>query len=291
MSIALWQITHPEKLLWPEANIRKIDYLRYLADVSDVMLPHLRDRPVTFIRYPHGVDGPSFYQKNVPAGTPLSVQTYTDHSHQKPIEYVLINDADTLLWAGNQACIEFHIWFSTTREPEYPTHLAFDLDPVWGDFEPTREVAFLIRDTLHGLGLPSYPKTSGKEGLQIYIPITPRHHYNETRKVMQFIAEYVIKLRPDLITLERLVKDRHAPVYVDFLQHARNKTLPAPYSPRGTKLGTVSAPLSWNELEKGAVPSDYTISNMSARIKQKGDLHADLLSHANSLDDILHFLH
>ncbi|MCY0876656.1 MAG: non-homologous end-joining DNA ligase, partial [Firmicutes bacterium] len=233
-------ISSPDKVLWPAAGIRKADYLQYLIAVSPYLLPHLIDRPITFIRFPHGVTGESFYQKNLPAHAPSWLASYVDTSGEKPIHYALLNDLDSLLWAGNQNCLEIHPWYATSSRPTYPTQLAIDLDPTTDRFDDAREVAFYVRDALSGIGLVGYPKTSGQTGLQIYVPITPRYSFAETRRVQQFLAEFIATRHPDAVTLERRVKARRARVYLDYVQHAPHKTLPAPYSTRKHPQGTVS---------------------------------------------------
>lgn len=297
-------VTNPEKLLWPEAGVRKIDYLHYLTAVSHAILPHLWQRPVTFIRYPHGVPGVFFYQKNSPAGAPDWLSIHVDNSGAKPIRHVLVNDLDTLLWAGNQACLEIHPWYSRIGRPDHPTHLALDIDPMTEEFEDAREAAFIMRSALMRLNLTGYPKTSGKGGIQIYVPITPRYTFADTRIVLQFLAQYVSAAHPDKITTLRSVRARGSRVYLDYLQHAPRKTLVAPYSPRGTPLATVSAPVTWAELDDGVRPEDFTVRTMPQRLAQAGDLFAhmngsfsrtgDLRMAGDSegnLDPILDFLH
>jgi len=284
------QITHPEKILWPEVGIRKIDYLLYLHKVSSVILPHLRDRPITLIRYPHGAAGASFYQKNIPVGAPEWLCAYTDASGHKPIHYALIQDLDSLLWAGNQNSLELHTAYATTRQPAYPTQLAIDLDPTTDEFEDAREVAFYVKDALAAMGLSGYPNTSGKTGIQIYVPVAPRYTFAQTRKVLRLLADYVVTKHPQSITLEARLKDRGTLVYFDFRQHAEHKTLVAPYSPRSHPLATVSTPVTWDELAQGIRPEQLTIQTVPDRLLRHGDLFASLVQPKGSLDDILQFL-
>lgn len=283
-------ITHPEKVLWPSLGIRKIDYLQYLVGVSEAMLPHLYNRPMTMIRYPHGVSGTHFYQKNVPAGAPANIPTYWDRSGDKPIQYVLVNDLDTLIWTGNQSAIELHPAYTTITAPDTPTQLAIDLDPTVPGFEAVRDVSFAVKDALDQLALPSYPKTSGMTGVQIFVPIAHRYTFADTRVILTFLAQYVQARLPKLVTLARKIKDRGDRVYLDFVQHAPHKTLVAPYSARGSEAGTVSAPVTWDELARGCVPADFTVRTMPDRLQRVGDLFAPVAHPGILLDDILAWL-
>lgn len=266
-------ITHPDKLLWPEAGITKAMYVKYLVDVSPWLLPHLRNRPLTVIRYPHGIHGNSFYQKNAPVGTPDWVKTVPIWSEDRndTINYILVDSMATLIWLGNQACLEFHVGFTTLLQPNEPTSVAFDLDPTVPGFEAVREVALALHVVLQRLNLPHLAKTSGATGLQVFIPLAPGHSYEETRLFTKAIAEYLLKDLPNLVTLERLTRNRGTKVYVDYPQHGATRTLIAAYSTRARKRVSVSTPLFWEELERGAVPESFTIFNVPQRLQANGD--------------------
>ncbi len=283
-------ITHLEKPLWPAVNMTKADYLQYLAAVAKYMIPHIKDRPMTLIRCPHGASGHSFFQKNTPNNAPNFVQTYADRSGERVINYMLVNDAASLLWAGNQNALEFHPWYAPWYEPDYPRQLAFDLDPSTEAFEPVREVALIIQKTLTEVGLQCYAKTSGKTGLQLYVPIEAKYRFIETRAVMQFLAQYLVQEHPARITTSRRIHERGDKVYLDYVQHAQHKTLIAPYSTRITDSATVSAPVTWQEVADGCMPGDFTLITMVMRLEQVGDLFSPVLTSFQSLDDILSFL-
>ncbi|SFV01093.1 non-homologous end-joining DNA ligase [Alicyclobacillus macrosporangiidus] len=267
-------ITHPDKLLWPEAGITKLGYVRYLAQVAPVMLPHLQDRLLTMIRFPDGIHGHSFYQKDAPAGTPEWVRTEAVWSpdRQERIHYVVVDSVATLLWLANIGCLELHVGFSTVGKPNEPTSVAFDLDPTAPGFERVRTVAMCLHELLGRLDLPHAVKTSGATGLQLFIPLAPGHTYEQTRVFTRAVAEYALKRLPHLVTLERRVKDRGDKVYVDYLQHGATRTLIAPYSPRARREATVSAPLTFLELGRGSRPEDFTLHNMPRRVHERGDL-------------------
>ncbi|RKD25753.1 DNA polymerase domain-containing protein [Ammoniphilus oxalaticus] len=284
------QITNPEKPLWPEIGLRKIDFIRYLIEVSPYFLAYARDRLLTTIRYPHGVeDGKSFYQKNIPKHAPDWISTHV----WRDTRYILVQDLATLIWLGNQACLEFHVSFNTRQRERMPTELVFDLDPSDGDhFERVLEVALNIKKVLDGLGLSSQPKTSGATGLQIYIPIEPIYTYEEMHLLNKFIAQYVAAKYPRQVTLERWIKNRGDKLYFDYLQHGEGRTLPAPYSPRARPLGSVSAPVRWSEIERGFLPENFTMLTMPERLKKQGDLFASITTQRQneSLDEMLGFL-
>lgn len=279
-------ITNPYKPLWPEANVTKLDYIRYLLLVSSPLLTYAKDRLLTVIRYPHGIHDKHFYQKNAPEYSPLWIQT----SLWENTRYVLCNDQATLIWMANKAALEWHVSFHLAQD-EIPTELVFDLDPSTDDFSVVIETAMLLKELLDELHLPSTVKTSGASGLQIYVPIELGYSFEQTREVGQFVASYLVNKHPKLITIERLIKNRGTKLYIDFLQHWRGKTLPAPYSTRAREHATVSTPLSWNEVPH-IHPTHFTVHSVPDRLQAQGDLFAAVSSpsHRASLDAILSFL-
>lgn len=283
------RITNPEKLLWPEAQITKLDYIKYLIEMAPYLLSYAKDRLLTTIRYPNGIHGKSFYQKNLPAHAPAWVATHV----WRDTNYILANDIPTLVWLGNQACLELHVSFNLYNQPKLPTELVFDLDPTDVDnFSLVLEVALRIKEVLDSLGLVSQPKTSGASGLQIYIPLEVRYTYEQTRSLNKFIAQYTADKYPQLVTVERLVKNRGTKLYFDYIQHGEGRTLPAPYSPRARKEGSVSTPVTWEEVRIGFSPRDFTIKNVKQRVDKKGDFF-DLMTKQKakqSIDQLLQFI-
>lgn len=280
------KITNPEKLLWPELGIRKIDYLQKLVELSPFILPHTRDRLLTTIRYPDGYKGKSFYQKNIPNYSPDWLQTVEWEDNT----YILLNNTATLVWLGNQATLEFHTAFNYYYKEFYPTDLVFDLDPSESlSFNKAAEAALLINQALKSLDIRSYVKTSGATGLQLYIPVGKRYDYQTARKINKFFAAYFSKKYPEKITIERNVSKRGKKVYFDYLQMWQGKTIIAPYSPRATTKATVSVPVEWEEIEQGINPEDFTLLNIMTRLKEKGDLFRPLLDrkYSQKLDFIL----
>jgi len=287
------EITHPDKFLWPEAeaNVTKAAYIQYLIEVSPWLLAHLRDRPLTLIRYPDGIHGHSFYQKNSPSHAPEWVRKVPIWSDERKdvIHYVIADSLATLIWLGNQACVEFHVGFTTATRPGEPDSIAFDLDPTVPGFEPVREVAAELHRLLERLNLPHIPKTSGATGLQVFIPLETGHTFEQTKVFTKAVAVYLQHQLPNLVTLERLTKNRGRKVYIDYPQHGVSRTLIAPYSCRATKQATVSTPLLWSELEAGALPEHFTISTVPGRLQRQGDCMSAKRSPA-LLQEIIQFL-
>jgi bifunctional non-homologous end joining protein LigD len=267
-------VTNPDKPLWPELNITKLDYMHYLVTVAPSMLNHLRNRALTMIRYPHGIHGHSFYQKDAAVGTPDWVTTVPIWSTDRKdvIHYVVVDSIATLLWLANLGCLEMHVGFATVEEPDRPTSIAFDLDPTVPGFEPVREIGLAIHDLLTQLKLPHVAKTSGATGLQIFVPIRPEYDFAATKVFTKAVTDYVAQRLPALVTLERLTKNRGTKVYVDYPQHGQNRTLIAPYSTRANEQAKVSTPIGWSELERGCVPEDFTLLTVPSRLTKYGDL-------------------
>lgn len=283
------KISNPNKVLFPKIHMTKWEYVLAVSRLAPYLLPYCKDRLLTTIRFPDGPVGKSFYQKNAPQKRPEWVQTF----QVKDTEYVLLNNIQTLVWLSNLACLEFHISFNLISSDDYPTELVFDIDPSVTDFKKVIEVALETKKVLDQLNLKAFIKTSGASGLQVYVPILQRYTYEKTRKVTEFIARYLREKRPDIITLKRKVKNRGDKVYFDYLQHWRNKTLIAAYSPRGTQEATVSCPLRWEELLGGHVtPTLFTLRTIFTRLDSMGDLFKPLLveKHQSSLDSVLSFI-
>lgn len=266
-------ITNPEKLLWPEAGIRKIDYIQKLIELAPYIIKHAGNRLLTTIRYPHGYAGKSFFQKNTPKYAPPWIETSFWHENN----YILLNNTATLVWLANQAALELHAAFNTVNNESNPQDIVFDLDPAEGlKFSDTAKAAMLIHEELNKLQITSYVKMSGATGLQIYIPVGARYDYETARKINHIFAVFFANKYPDKITIERIIKKRGQRVYFDYLQMWGGKTIISAYSPRATAKASVAAPIEWRELADGIKPEDITLLNIVSRLKDKGDLFADL---------------
>lgn len=272
------KVTHPDKYFWPELKITKLDYIQHLVKLAPFLLKYTTNHAMTVIRYPHGFSEKSFFQKNAPDYTPEWVNTVTVDDKT----YIHLDSIPTLAWLGSQAALEFHIPFNLYSKPHYPTSLVFDLDPsLEQNFSHVSEAALLIHEALSCLNIKSGVKTSGASGLQIYIPISNQYTYDEARRINHFFATYFSTKYPDQFTIERSVKKRGKKIYFDYLQMWQGKTIIAPYSPRAVVSANVATPITWEELQSGCHPSDFSLTNIHDRLNSKGDLFASLFSNSN----------
>ncbi|WP_409270348.1 DNA ligase D [Neobacillus sp. SCS-31] len=266
------ELTHPDKPVWESPSIRKIDLVHYLMEVAPSILPFLRKRSLTVIRYPHGMFGEAFYQKNCPDYAPDFIETHLDEG----INYIVCNDLKSLVWLGNQLAIEYHIPFHTIESAK-ASEIVLDLDPPSpADFGLAVKAAVYIKEVIDGLGLIGFVKTSGNKGLQVYLPLPyDTYTFDDTRLFTEFIANYLVSKEPGLFTIERMKKNRGGRLYVDYVQHAPGKTIIAPYSPRGNKHAGVAAPLFWDEVEEGLDPKDFNLPSVLQRYRNSGDPFKD----------------
>lgn len=318
------KLTNLNKVLWPASGdvqaVTKREYITYLASVSQVMLKHLKDRPLTLSRYPNGIDGQHFFQKHWLEALPDFVETVRlSGKDQTSDQYLLCNNFITLLWLGQVADLEFHSWFSRVTPGQdmekqvaesdidtisnYPDFIIFDIDPYvysgnekQGDepelnrvgFEQACQVALWLKTALDSLSFSAFIKTSGKTGLHIHVPIIRQLTFHQVQSAAGTICESIRQAHPDTITTDWVVKRRTGKVFLDFNQNVRGKTLASVYSPRPAIGAPVSTPLTWDEVRSGVYPSDFTIRNVPARLTEKGDLWAGIL---NSQSDIKKTLH
>ncbi|MFC4776129.1 non-homologous end-joining DNA ligase [Paenibacillus sp. GCM10023252] len=278
------KITNPDKLLWPDVGITKLIFLEKLILLSPYLIHHCSDRYLTTIRYPDGIAGKSFYQKNCPSPKADYVHT----AEQGGIHYVQLNDLPTLLWLGNLACIEYHASFDRVHRPDYPSEWVLDLDPTLPDEPRIMEAAALVGDLLDSLHIHSIPKTSGATGVQIIVPIERRYTFDELRLLGQFVGDYLSRAYPKLFTIERLTKNRGNLIYVDYLQHYRGKTISAAYTPRARPGAPVSTPLTWDEVRSGPNIKDYNLLTIADRLAARGDLLAGAIP--QRMDSVLGFI-
>ncbi|BAB05928.1 BH2209 [Halalkalibacterium halodurans C-125] len=262
------EITHPDKPLWPRQMIQKIDYLYYLQEVAPAMLPFLIDRPLTVIRYPHGVrsntEREAFYQKNCPDYAPSFVKTV----RLDEIRYIVCNDIQTLVWLGNQLALEFHIPYHPVPYTK-PSEIVFDLDPPSiSQFSLAVKAAQLMKNMFDALKLQSFVKTSGGKGLQLYLPLPDNTFtYDDTRLFSKTVCELLCSQFPEDFTTERLKKHRGQRLYLDYLQHDEGKTIVAPFSPRGNEGGFIATPLRWEEVTNTLSPDQFPMKAVLERYR------------------------
>jgi bifunctional non-homologous end joining protein LigD len=325
------KLSHLDRVYWPadpalkQPALTKRDLLRYLAQVSPAMLPHLADRPLTMIRMPDGINGQRFYQKHWAQEKPPFVSTITvfsghkDESH----EYLVCNNLPTLLWLAQSGTLEFHVWHSRARPGtdcrststdyassldalessvlNYPDYVVFDIDPYIysgketpGEepelntvaFEKGKEIAFRLRELLNTMSLDPIVKTSGKTGLHVFLPIRRTLDFDIAREISERVGRHLVRLHPKDVTVEWSVPKRTGKIFMDYNMNVRGKTLNVAYSPRGAPGAPVSMPLTWHELER-AHPLDFRLSNTAEHLAAAGERWHDVLERKQSLEQAL----
>jgi bifunctional non-homologous end joining protein LigD len=283
------KFTNLSKIYWPKEKITKRDLLNYYHEVAPFILPYLKDRPQSMNRHPNGIEGKSFYFKDVTDTAPDWVETfdYTSDSDDRLRKYLVAKDEASLLYMATLGCIEMNPWHSKVDREEYPDWCVIDLDPAENDFQKVIEAANVTKDILESIGVPSYPKTSGSTGIHIYIPLGANYTYEQSKEFALVIATLVQREIPKFTSLERIVKARKGKMYLDYLQNRPQATIAAPYSVRPKPGATVSMPLHWEEVKKGLKMSDFTIHNALERIKSEGDIFKPVLGEGISLQKVI----
>ncbi len=262
-------LSNLDKTFFPEEKILKGDLIKYYLEMADIIIPHLRNRPFVMKRYPNGIVGEAFYQKQCPKYTPPWVETKIIDNRRM----ILCNNLPTLIWLINLGCIELHHWLSKIPNLSNPDIIVFDLDPEPpAQFNETLEVALIIRKFFTLVDLKCFPKTSGSKGLHIYIPIKPIFPFSTIKKVLKVICYQMENSFPNLITTEISKAKRKGKVYLDYLQNSLGKTMASVYSIRPVPGARVSTPLTWQEIENGIDMSDFTIYNLKKRLDLFGDI-------------------
>ncbi|HEX6558198.1 MAG TPA: non-homologous end-joining DNA ligase [Longimicrobiales bacterium] len=274
------RLTNLNKPFWPDLGITKADLLQYYADVSGVLLPHLKDRAMVMKRYPHGAYGEFFFMKRAPTPRPEWIETCSiEHESGNIIDFPVIQDLGALLWVINLGCIDLNQWYARCDDVDRPDYLHFDLDPVKGTpFEKVLEAALVVHEALDSLKMPNYPKTTGSSGIHIYIPIVRGPAQKLVWTFAKELARILESRAPKLITAEyRVAKRPKGRVLVDYNQNAWGRTLASVYSVRPKPHAPVSTPLQWSEVEAGVRIEDFTLLNVRERIAEQGDLFKPLL--------------
>jgi bifunctional non-homologous end joining protein LigD len=282
------KFTNLSKVYWPEDDVTKRDMINYYYQVADFIVPYLKDRPQSLNRFPNGIHGKSFYQKNVKGKSPDWVRRFpyitSDGEHK---EFLVGADEATLLWMASLGCIEMNPWFSRIQSDDYPDYCIIDLDPDMNTFEQVIEAALEVKKVLDMLGVPSYPKTSGSSGMHIYIPLAAKYTYDQSQMFAKIIVNMVHQRIPAFTSVERYIKNRGGKMYLDHLQNRPGATIASPYSLRPKPGATVSMPLHWDEVKKGLRMKDFTIRNAVERLKSTGDLFKGVLGEGIDMEKIL----
>ena len=277
-------VSNLDKVLYPKAGFTKGDLIHYYIQIAPVLLPHLKDRPLTMKRYPNGVEGEFFYEKNCPSHRPKWVKTATvwSEGNQRNMDYCLAQDLPTLVWAANLADIELHTSLSRKNDVARPTIMVFDLDPgAPADIVQCCQVGLWLREILAAMKLKSWAKTSGSKGLQVYVPLNTPVTYDETKALSHALAEYLERDHPDLVVSKMAKALRKGKIFVDWSQNDEHKTTICVYSMRAKEQPTVSTPVTWEEVEKCLRKKDakslvFRYDQTLARVKKMGDLFEEV---------------
>jgi bifunctional non-homologous end joining protein LigD len=275
------KLSSPDRVLFPEDGITKGDVFEYYKRAGPTIVPHLRDRPFTMKRYPHGITGQAFFQKQAPRGMPEWIptrqfRTWPREGGSRLVDFPLINSAQAVLWMVQMNCIDLNAWYSRVDKPDRPDFVLFDLDPPDDGFELAIEVAHLIRELLDELELPGYVKTSGADGIHVVAPITRRSTFEQTYDFAEKASRLLEQRHPGKVTTEWLKKKREG-VLVDHRQNGHGKTIASVYSVRPKPGAPVSTPLRWEELTPDVRPRDFGMEQALGRIEKLGDLYTPVL--------------
>jgi bifunctional non-homologous end joining protein LigD len=284
------KFTNLSKVFWPEEGITKRDMLNYYYQVVPYLLPYMKDRPQTLNRFPNGIYGQSFYQKDVTGKVPSWLETYKYFSEgdQREKHFLVATDEASLLYIASLGCIEMNPWSSRKDKPDHPDWCVIDLDPdKKTTFDQVIEAAQVTREILDAIGVESYCKTSGSTGLHIYIPLGAKYTYEDSKEFARAIVKVVNGQLPSSTSIERKVSDRNGKMYLDFLQNRPQATVAGPYSLRPKPGAPVSMPLHWEEVKKGLAIRDFTVNNAMSRLKKEGDLFAGVLGSGTDINKAL----
>lgn len=285
------EITHPDKIYFPEKKITKGDIADYYQSMAKYILPYLKGRPESLLRHPNGINAKAFFQKDAGEQAPSFVNSKAifSESVNKNIDYIICDNAATMAYMNNLGCIEMNPWHSTVEDLDHPDYFMIDIDPSdKNTFDQVIEVALAVREVMDKAGGNCYCKTSGATGLHVYIPAAKKYTYDQVKDFANLICMLVNKMLPKFTTLERNLKKRgNKHIYLDYLQNRRGQTLACAYSARPKPEATVSTPLEWNEVKKGLSPLQFDIYNIKSRVEEKGDLFANVLRKGIDMDTCL----
>jgi len=278
-------LTNLSKVFFAEEHLTKRDVLQYYLDVAPLLLPHVKDRAMVMKRYPHGAAGEFFFMKRTPAGAPAWLHTCRiEHDSGNVIDFPIVDDTAALLWIINLGCIDLNQWYARCDDVQRPDYLHFDLDPVKDGagggtpFDVVREAALVVKEALDDLRMPAYAKTSGSNGIHVYVPIVRGPVQHDVWRFAKAFAFAAAAKRPDILTAEyKIAKRPKGRVLVDYNQNAWGRTLASVYSVRPTPRATVSTPVTWDEIAGGISIGDFRLDNVRQRFASTGDLWRPLL--------------
>lgn len=280
-------LTHLNKIFWKKEKYTKGDLIHYYHEIAIFILPYLKDKPLVLRRFPDGIEGESFYQKNTSKSLPSWIKQVPIMHENKEVNYLIVQNLETLLYVANLGCIEIHPFHSKINQLDFPDYLIFDLDPENIEFEYVIETAKVIYEVLKEIGVSSYCKTSGGRGLHIYVPLGGKYTNKQSRQFAELIAHIVHQELPNKTSLQRLPKNRQGKVYIDFLQNGLGKTVVAPYSVRAKPGAPVSTPLDWDEVNVKLTPLQFNMRTICQRLKNTKDFFKPILGRGINLEKIL----
>ena len=268
------KLTNLGKVYWKKENYTKRDLLNYYYGIAPYMLPYMKNRPQSLNRHPNGINGMSFYQKNVEGKVPDWAETFEEFSEStdENVHYFVCTNEASLIYMANLGCIEMNPWHSTIKKPDNPDYCLIDLDPHEIGFDKVIETAQAVKGVLDQLEIPSWCKTSGATGLHICIPLGAKYNYDQSRQLAELLVNVVHHEIPAITSVERSPSKRRRKVYLDFLQNRKGQTIACVYSVRPKPGATVSTPLFWEEVKRGLSPQNFTIKNLFERLNTEGDI-------------------
>lgn len=282
-------LTNVDKVFWPKEGYTKGDVIAYYDAMADVILPYLKDRPENLNRHPGGIEGPNFYQKDFTAKHPKFVKTKRiwSQSNGEHLMYLLCQNKETLLYLANLGCIELNPWASRVGSLDRPDFLTIDIDPNGRPFSEVIEVALAFKKLCDRAKIPLYPKTSGKTGMHLVVPLGARYTYEQARRFAELLVLLGHRHAPRLTTLEWHKEKRQKKVFLDIARNGKGQTTAAAYCLRPFPGATVSTPLEWKEVRKGLDPAKFTIKTIFPRLRKKGDLFKPVLGKGVDLSEAI----
>jgi bifunctional non-homologous end joining protein LigD len=277
------KITRPQKVLFPEDGITKGEFIDYYERVASWMLPHLKNRAIAMERYPDGIDKAAIFQKAAGSYYPEWIETVTVKKAGGTVKHVVCDNAATVAYLANQACITPHIWLSRIDKLDYPDQMVFDLDPSEDDFSVVESAAISMKRILDELGLPAYLKTTGSRGLHVVVPLNRKEDFDSVRAFARRVAEILVNEKPNERTLEQRKNMRRGRVFVDTNRNAYAQTVAPAYAVRARRGAPVSVPLDWDELKSTSRPDSFTIRNVFDRLNRAQDPWKDFARRSTSL--------
>ncbi|MFT4229311.1 MAG: non-homologous end-joining DNA ligase, partial [Microbacterium sp.] len=282
-------LSSPDRVIWPEPGITKLELAEYLIAVAEPFLRANGDRPVSLQRFPEGIEGESFFSKNPPKGAPPFVEAVTvTYNSGRRHPQVVLTEIAAAVWAAQMNTVVFHPWASLAAHTDHPVELRIDLDPhAETGFAEAAAVAPVLREVLAEAGLQAWVKTSGSRGIHVFCPIEPTHEFLDVRHAVIAAGRELERRMPERVTMNWWKEERGARVFVDFNQAGRDRTMAGAYSPRALPGATVSTPITWDELAAGVDPASFTVRTIPARLAETGDPWAGLLDRPGRIDTLL----